>query len=235
MKVIGLHGLSGVGKDTLVKNTQERYGNVTHLKFAAPLRAIVYTLKELPWKDTTVGNKHYEETYGITDLLISFNEVYRPIVPDLMVRGLLRLVHFECIWWGYGTERSIIVSDVRQPNEYDCIVDLLSGKVAHLTRETCAREPRALDNLLVDDELRPMVPFELHEDMHLDNVTSFEEVIQGTPEMRFAAVPWGGECEFESGLKEILQVLHPSYNTCERNNVIYTIVNRMHDYTNWLK
>ena len=232
MTVIGLHGLSGVGKDTLVKNTQEKYDNITHLKFAAPLRAIVYTLKELTWSRTTVGNKYYEETNGITDLLVSFNEVYRPIVPDLMVRGLLYLVHCDCLWWGYPATRTILVSDVRQPNEYDCIVHTLGGRVAHLTRETCAREARALDNLLADDELRPMVPLHLRAHLHWDNVNDLEEVMQGTPETQWRG--WDSRDSFKSGLNEILQVLYPSYNTCERSNVISTIIQRTHDYTNWL-
>jgi hypothetical protein len=226
MNIVGLHGPSGVGKDTLINYTREKHDNITHLKFAAPLRAIVYTLKELTWSRVTVGNKHYEETDGITDLLVSFNEVYRPIVPDLMVRGLLYLVHNEQVWW---EERTILVSDVRQPNEYDCIVHTLGGEVAHLTRETCAREPRALDNLLQD---RRMVALPLRAYLHWDNVIDLEEIIQGTPETQWAR--WDSRDLYESGLNEILQVLHPSYNTCERGNVIANILQRTHDYIHWL-
>lgn len=229
MNIVGLHGLSGVGKDTLVQHTQERYDNITHLKFAAPLRAIVYTLKELAWSCTTVGNKDYEETNGITDLLISFNEVYRPIVPDLMVRGLLYLVQQECLWWG---TRTILVSDVRQLNEYDCLTDTLGGEVVHLTRETCDREPRALDNLLVDDESRTMIPLPLRAHLYWDNVTSLAEVMQGTPETEWAG--WDSRDSYTSGLEEVLNALCPWYTEKEQETAISTIIQRTHDYINWI-
>lgn len=229
INIIGLHGLSGVGKDTLVSFTREKHPNSVHLKFALPLRAIVYTLLDLPWSKGTVGNKlfetNHERSQTVTDWLISFNDVYRPIVPDLMVRGLRTVLNDVLL--ADTTPSLVIVSDVRQVNEYECITNL-GGRIVHLTREVCAREPRELDNLLSD---YPKDHLPLLENRHWDNVESLEKFFTPTTPV----LDDDAEHQFVLGLKDLIKTLRPWYITCEVNNFIATVLDRLFEYHAWTR
>jgi hypothetical protein len=150
-RFLGLHGPSGVGKDTTAERLRlgSPPGEVVHLKFALPLRAIVYELHG--YDRERIGDKDYEEKNGITDALIAFNKVYRPHTPDLMVYGLQYCIWDYVVsapWSGQAKPRIIVVSDVRQPNEYHYLKWGCNARVARLQREGTARKARSLDNLL---------------------------------------------------------------------------------------
>lgn len=151
MRIIGLTGPSGVGKDTLANHLVSQ--GAVHLKYANPLRAMVYVLYDLD--HLRIGDKQYEEEAGVTDMLIAFNVLYKTYDPDLMVKGLQYITSI------IPSDSDVVVSDVRQPNELDYI-QLMGGRVYRLHREQPARAPRPLDHLL-DRCTLPVLDLDYHE------------------------------------------------------------------------
>jgi hypothetical protein len=139
VKLIALHGASGVGKDTLVTACKKLPLKVLPLKFATVLRVVVYILNDL---DTSkIGNKDYELENGVTQKLIDFNAVYNKICPELLILGIK-----ACIYYKRNTPWDVIViSDLRQPNEYDAI-KAMGGVVVRLTRSDVVRPVQSMEN-----------------------------------------------------------------------------------------
>ena len=162
VKLIALHGASGVGKDTLVAACKKLPLKVLHLKFATVLRVVVYILNDL---DTSkIGDKYYELENGVTQKLIDFNAVYTTICPELLILGIK-----ACIYYKRNTPWDVIViSDLRQPNEYDAI-KAMGGVVVRLTRSDVVRPVQSMDNLLDNMAANPMRLLELFKGMHVNH------------------------------------------------------------------
>ena len=142
MRIIGLTGVSGVGKDTLA-NELVKQGAV-HCKLANSLRSIVYVLHGLDVNH--IGDKQYEEQNNVTDLLIKANAVYKLYDPELIVKGLGYLLSH------IPPDKDVVVSDVRQVNEMQYIQSL-GGRVYRLHRAQPSRPERELDRLLDNEPL----------------------------------------------------------------------------------
>lgn len=147
MKVIGLHGPSGIGKDTFVnRHIEELDCQVIHMKFALPLRAIVYALEG--WDIEKALDKGWENSNGVTDKLIAFNDEYKRVCPDLMVNGADSFISRNNDFHRQVTTL-VMFSDVRQPNEYYYLKYAHQARLFKLWRANYDKsKTRRLDNKL---------------------------------------------------------------------------------------
>lgn len=137
-----LHGYSGVGKDYLAAKIIQQNPAAVHAKFALTLRALVYSLNG--YDPELIGNKEYEHCEGVTKELIAFNRTYRSICPDLMISGLSWILSH---WVPKGDpEALVVISDLRQPNEYHWVVE--NGGVSFLLVSPELSVSRPLDKQL---------------------------------------------------------------------------------------
>lgn len=134
---LGLHGLSGVGKDTQACLIQQVTG-CQHLKMSFGLRAYVYMLLDLDIERAM--DKEYEDGEIQSHLItISREMLTNPRYGNMLwVSALLYLVRYK---------DSVVISDIRQIHEV-MFVYLYGGKVIELTRPKPARPEQPLDRLI---------------------------------------------------------------------------------------
>lgn len=149
MYLIGLTGVSGVGKTTLAKHIALEEGFV-HCSFSLPLRALVYHMYRLDI--TKWGDKTYEHTtltrgegQGATpqQLLIREGWWCRAHDPWVFVRYVAELVRDYRVQDYPG----MVFDDARQANEA-LFIRNLGGTVMELRRPNIERAPQALDDNL---------------------------------------------------------------------------------------
>lgn len=170
MKILGLTGVSGVGKDTLA-NWYCREVGAAHYKFAAVLRAIVYQLGN--FDVDRMGDKDYELGWKggkIQKCLIDYNDFYRPIYPDLFVVSMEWLLSQE-------TKPLVVISDVRQLNELSMVVDR-GGQVVRCLRKGATLRPAPLDSLLNNEDLPTL---EVNDDPKLPILTTLVNLPAPSP------------------------------------------------------
>lgn len=177
--IIGLYGDSRAGKDTIAKILSENY-QFEWRSFATPLRQTIYNinpfLKEM--------EMYYQD--AVNDYGIDFVKKESPHAVDMMIalgQSVRDFINEDAWVWGVFTDdlpARMVISDVRQPNEYKAIIDE-GGQVWHVIRPGTTR--RGMDGLLDDfhfpvtiynngssDDLRSIVDKEVNE--HVKNHSS---------------------------------------------------------------
>jgi hypothetical protein len=164
--IIGLYGDSRSGKDTAAKEIVEyTKGRYTWFSFAVVLRQLLWEINPiLAWNDgedgfvLNTGPTYYQDAlneHGLdgmkklypesVELMIRLGQGARDILgEDVWVKPVL----LDC-----AHVSDVVISDVRQPNEYDAIIDM-GGEVWKVVRAGTTR--RAMDGLL-DDRHFPVV------------------------------------------------------------------------------
>lgn len=148
--IVGLYADSRAGKDTTARIMQEEKG-FEWRSFAAPLRQILYNIDPLIHNvdgDVLGQLQHHVDSYGW-----DWVKKYAPVVVDQMIslgQSVRDYLHIDAWIWGVITDPlppRMVISDVRQPNEYDAIINA-GGEVWRIIRAGTTR--RAMDGLLDD-------------------------------------------------------------------------------------
>lgn len=144
VKLIGLHGKAGSGKDTVADFLSRTYKDIYPESFAGPLKKGLSEIFGLPLehfeqRDIKEITNHF---WGLSPRqLAQFfgTEIMRKNYgEDFWIKRLaLRLnadddTHSE--WGAYSSEDTVVISDVRFQNEYDFII-ANQGIIIHLTRD----------------------------------------------------------------------------------------------------
>jgi hypothetical protein len=149
MPIVGLYGDSRSGKDTTARIMQEM--GFEWRSFAAPLRQILYNIDPLIHNvdgDVLGQLQHHVDSFGW-----DWVKKYAPVVVDQMIslgQSVRDLIHEDAWIWGVIHDplpKYMVISDVRQPNEYDAIINA-GGEVWRIIRAGTTR--RAMDGLLDD-------------------------------------------------------------------------------------
>lgn len=141
--IVGLYADSRAGKDTTARIMQEEKG-FEWRSFAAPLRQILLNLN--PTFDGLVHLQELVRDYGWDGVKKHF-----PESVDMMIalgQSVRDLLHVDAWIWGVITDPlppRMVISDVRQPNEYEAIINA-GGEVWKIIRPGTTR--RAMDGLL---------------------------------------------------------------------------------------
>ena len=147
--IIGLYGDSRAGKDTTARIMQEEFG-IEWRSFAAPLREILLNMNPIICDDDG-------DLCRLSDAVTSFGwdfvKKHYPQSVDMMIslgQSVRDLIHVDAWIWSVLTDpmpTNMVISDVRQPNEYDAIINA-GGEVWKIIRPGTTR--RAMDGLLDD-------------------------------------------------------------------------------------
>lgn len=147
--IIGLYGDSRAGKDTTARIMQEEF-SFEWRSFAAPLRQILYNIN--PYLSDWAGEAvRYQD--AIRDFGLDGTKKYFPESVDMMIalgQSVRDLIHEDAWIWSVFTDplpKNMVISDVRQPNEYEAIINA-GGEVWRIIRPGTTR--REMDGLLDD-------------------------------------------------------------------------------------
>lgn len=147
--LLGLYGDSRSGKDSVARILSE-YHKFEWRSFAAPLRQILLMINPLLGED---GNHEYFLKETVEELGWDGVKKYYPHSVDMMIglgQGVRDLIHEDAWIWSVFTDplpSKMVISDVRQPNEYDAIIDA-GGEVWKIVRPGTVK--RGMDGLLDD-------------------------------------------------------------------------------------
>lgn len=142
--IIGLYGDSRAGKDTIAGIISSRH-NFEWRSFATPLRQTLYNIN--PFLEEM--GMYYQT--AVDDYGIDFVKKSSPHAVDMMIalgQSVRDLINEDAWVWGVFTDdlpARMVISDVRQPNEYTAITEE-GGEVWHIVRPGTTR--RAMDGLL---------------------------------------------------------------------------------------
>lgn len=141
--LIGLHGLSRAGKDSVARILQDKHGYEWR-QFAKNLRDILMEIN--PYLRDGSRYKDVVEKLGL-DLV----KKAWPESVDMMIalgQGVRDLVHEDAWTWGplMDVPENLVISDVRQPNEAEKILDL-GGQLWKIERPIGSQQ-RGMDGLL---------------------------------------------------------------------------------------
>ena len=142
--LIGLYGDSRAGKDSTARIMNEEF-NFEWRSFAAPLRQILLNINPL------LADDDYFLQDAVRDFGWDFVKKEYPISVDMMIalgQSVRDLIHVDAWIWSVLTDplpKRMVISDVRQPNEYKAIINA-GGEVWKIIRPGTVR--RAMDGLL---------------------------------------------------------------------------------------
>lgn len=144
--IIGLYGDSRSGKDTIAKLMVDH--GFEWRSFAAPLREILLNINPLleATDDDAIFLSEAVRDYGWDGV-----KKHYPYSVDMMIalgQSVRDLIHEDAWVWGVFTDplpKNMVISDVRQPNEYEAIIDA-GGEVWKVVRAGTTR--RGMDGLL---------------------------------------------------------------------------------------
>lgn len=152
--ILGLYGDSRSGKDTTAHIMVDEF-EFEWRSFAAPLREILFNINPylIDWAGEGIRYQDAIRDYGLDDTKKNF-----PDSVDMMIalgQSVRDLIHEDAWIWSVMEEplpKRMVISDVRQPNEYKAITDA-GGEVWRIIRPGTVR--RGMDGLL-DDHFFPV-------------------------------------------------------------------------------
>ena len=178
--IIGLYGDSRAGKDTVARRIAHKHGYEWR-SFAIILRELLYEINPIIGGESDVNEEVYYMRYqrAIQEYGLDGTKKLFPESVDLMIRlgQGARDILGEDVWASrvledLGGDEKVVISDVRQPNEYDGII-ARGGQVWHIVKAGTTR--KAMDGLLDDrhfhvvlhnnssvDDLHDQVDREIH-------------------------------------------------------------------------
>ena len=151
--IVGLYGDSRAGKDTTARIMQEM--GFEWRSFAAPLREILLNINPIIHCFPDGDFVHLQE--AVRDYGWDGVKKHYPESVDMMIalgQSVRDLIHEDAWVWGVIHDPLpdlMVISDVRQPNEYDAII-AAGGEVWKIVRPGTTR--RAMDGLLDDKHFR---------------------------------------------------------------------------------
>ena len=172
--IVGLYGDSRAGKDTVARIMVEEFG-AEWRSFAAPLRQILLNVN--PYLRNEPGTHPTYLADEVEQHGWDWVKKNYPESVDWMIQlgqSVRDLIHVDAWIWSVLTDplpRFMVISDVRQPNEYDAIRHA-GGEVWRVIRPGTTR--RGMDGLL-DDRYFPVT---LHNNTNRDDLrmVTFREV-----------------------------------------------------------
>ena len=148
--IVGLYGGSRAGKDSIARFMWEDHG-YQQRAMAARIREILLKLNPVVFDDD-------KESWYLQDLFTAYNSDWDEVKAvcresvDYMIRlgQGCRDILGEDVWINQvlpeiGSDDKVVISDVRQPNEYDTIKER-GGVIWHVVRSGIER--RGMDGLL---------------------------------------------------------------------------------------
>jgi hypothetical protein len=146
--IIGLHGASRAGKDSVATILRDEHG-FEWRSFAANLRTILCEINPfLPEMNMHLvpavaqfgWDKVKEKSYSSVEMMISLGQSVRDTIDlDAWVRPVMRGLDDPL--------KNVVISDVRQPNEVEAI-QALGGQIWKINRP--GSKSRGMDHLLED-------------------------------------------------------------------------------------
>lgn len=147
--LIGLHGNSRVGKDSIACILQDKY-DYEWRQFAKNLRLVLEAINpRLTQSPDGYADRSYR--HAIEELGLDETKKRWPQSVDMMIglgQAVRDLVHEDAWTWGplMDVPENLVISDVRQPNEAEKIL-ALGGQLWRVERPT-GSEKRGMDGLL---------------------------------------------------------------------------------------
>lgn len=144
MIIIGLYGDSRSGKDTIAKELASNY-KFEWRSFANPLREILYNIN--PYLEEM--GMYYQQ--AVDDYGLDFVKKNSQHSVDMMIalgQSVRDYIHEDAWIWDALSEplpSRLVISDVRQPNEYQAIKEL-GGEIWKIIRPGTTK--RGMDGLL---------------------------------------------------------------------------------------
>lgn len=143
VRIIGLHGKAGTGKDTVASYICDNYPSSFQHAFADPLKDALCNLfgvSRMLFDDRVLKERHNDilETSPRNIAQYFGSDVIRKeFGPDFWIRRLANKLNNRCL--GLKTQRGdlAVISDVRFQNEYDWVISN-QGIIIHLTREAAS-------------------------------------------------------------------------------------------------
>jgi len=144
VKLIGLHGKAGSGKDTVAEFLTRTYKDMYPEAFAGPLKKGLAEIFGLPIEHfeqrdiKELTNPYWDKSPRYLAQFFGTEVMRKYFGDDFWIRRLaLRLNaddshHPE--WGAYADTDTVVISDVRFQNEYDFII-ANQGIIIHLTRD----------------------------------------------------------------------------------------------------
>lgn len=141
--IIGLYGPSRCGKDSIAKILQDKY-DYEWRQFAKNLRLVLESIN--PYLSNGYKYKETVETLGLDLMKESF-----PESVDYMIglgQAVRDIIHEDAWTWRplMDIPENMVISDVRQPNEAEKILDL-GGQLWRIERPIGSKK-RGMDGLL---------------------------------------------------------------------------------------
>ena len=142
VKLIGLHGHAGSGKDTVAAYIQDTYKNYYQHSFAGPLKEACAKAFGVPlayFEDRDLKEAELPDFARSPRQIAQFmgTEIFRNTFgADHWIRVLTNRLNNEYLTpedGAYEVGDTVVISDVRFQNEYDWIIEN-QGVIIHLTR-----------------------------------------------------------------------------------------------------
>ena len=162
--IIGLYGDSRSGKDTISRILVEQY-QFEWRSFAAPLREILYQINPI------IGPDGMTYQSSIRNYGLDWTKKHYPLSVEYMIRlgQAARDLLDENVWvspvFTDPLPKNMVISDVRQPNEYEAIT-AAGGEIWKVVRPGTTR--RGMDGLLDDCHF----PVTVCNDSNYDDLTN---------------------------------------------------------------
>lgn len=170
MIVVGLHGDSRAGKDTVAKEMALNH-EFEWRSFANPLRQILLAINPMIDHDETGIEFHLKD--AVDDYGWDWVKKYYPYSVEMMIslgQSVRDYIHEDAWIWNALAEplpKRLVISDVRQPNEYEAI-KALGGEIWKVVRPGTTK--RGMDGLLDNREFDVTL-------YNNNNIDSFREAI----------------------------------------------------------